>query len=383
MQAEQNDLITRIGPGTPCGALMRQLLAAGGAARRVRPAPRSAHGAPAGQGGAPARAGPRAVPRRPRPLGPARPAVPAPRRRPRLRPLEDDGLRCPFHGWKFDATGACLETPAEPAGTTLCTRVRQRSYPVREQRGILFAWLGPEGSTPPRAAGVRLLRRAGQPQLRLQGPVALQLAAGVRGRHRPGASLVPAPLPAGRGSMDDGLRARSSAPPAPARRRRALADDARDARVPPARDPLRGDRRTACCAHHAAADDPTLTHVRVTHAGLPADLRDPAAPRRSRSRRCTCRSTTRTPTGTLLHQLRRAARQGGDAQPAPGLHHAARLRAEERPPQRLGLQPRGAAHRAPTSAWARTTSTCTTSGRSRAWARSRTARASTWAPATR
>jgi phenylpropionate dioxygenase-like ring-hydroxylating dioxygenase large terminal subunit len=61
---------------------------------------------------------------------------------------EGDGLRCPFHGWKFDAGGRCLETPAEPFGSTLCQRVRQRAYPVREVAGVLFAWLGDEGSTP-------------------------------------------------------------------------------------------------------------------------------------------------------------------------------------------------------------------------------------------
>jgi phenylpropionate dioxygenase-like ring-hydroxylating dioxygenase large terminal subunit len=62
---------------------------------------------------------------------------------------EGDGVRCPFHGWKFDATGRCLETPAEPLGSTLCQRVRQRSYPVQEHAGVLFAWFGDEGSAPP------------------------------------------------------------------------------------------------------------------------------------------------------------------------------------------------------------------------------------------
>ena len=46
---------------------------------------------------------------------------------------EGDGLRCPFHGWKFDVSGQCTETPAEPAGSTLCTRIRQRSYPLIER----------------------------------------------------------------------------------------------------------------------------------------------------------------------------------------------------------------------------------------------------------
>jgi phthalate 4,5-dioxygenase len=62
---------------------------------------------------------------------------------------EGDGLRCPFHGWKFDIQGQCTETPAEPAGSQLCTRIRQRSYPLLERAGALFAWLGPQDQTPP------------------------------------------------------------------------------------------------------------------------------------------------------------------------------------------------------------------------------------------
>ncbi|SFK44719.1 aromatic ring-hydroxylating dioxygenase subunit alpha [Falsiroseomonas stagni] len=62
--------------------------------------------------------------------------------------LEDGGLRCPFHGWLFDVTGKCLETPAEPEGSTLCTRIKQRSYPVEIRSGIVFAYLG-EGAAPP------------------------------------------------------------------------------------------------------------------------------------------------------------------------------------------------------------------------------------------
>jgi hypothetical protein len=56
--------------------------------------------------------------------------------------LEDGGLRCAFHGWLFDVTGQCLETPAEPEGSRLCTNIRQKAYPVVEKSGILFAYLG-------------------------------------------------------------------------------------------------------------------------------------------------------------------------------------------------------------------------------------------------
>ncbi|MFH5923773.1 aromatic ring-hydroxylating dioxygenase subunit alpha [Roseomonas xinghualingensis] len=61
--------------------------------------------------------------------------------------LEDGGLRCPFHGWLFATDGRCLETPAEPEGSTLCQRIRTRSYPVQVRSGIVFAYLG-EGEAP-------------------------------------------------------------------------------------------------------------------------------------------------------------------------------------------------------------------------------------------
>jgi nitrite reductase/ring-hydroxylating ferredoxin subunit len=57
--------------------------------------------------------------------------------------LEDGGLRCAFHGWLFDVTGRCLQTPAEPDGSNLCANIRQKAYPVVERGGILFAYLGP------------------------------------------------------------------------------------------------------------------------------------------------------------------------------------------------------------------------------------------------
>jgi nitrite reductase/ring-hydroxylating ferredoxin subunit len=60
---------------------------------------------------------------------------------------EEGGLRCAFHGWLFDAEGRCRETPAEPEDSTLCSRIRQRSYPVIERNGIIFGFLG-EGAPP-------------------------------------------------------------------------------------------------------------------------------------------------------------------------------------------------------------------------------------------
>ena len=66
--------------------------------------------------------------------------------------LEADGLRCAFHGWKFDPGGACVEQPGEPEGSTLHRRVRTTSYPAVARNGIVFAWLGEldaNGDPPP------------------------------------------------------------------------------------------------------------------------------------------------------------------------------------------------------------------------------------------
>ena len=61
--------------------------------------------------------------------------------------LEDGGLRCSFHGWLFDVAGQCIETPAEPQGSRLCEHIRLRSCSVVEKSGVLFAYLG-EGAAP-------------------------------------------------------------------------------------------------------------------------------------------------------------------------------------------------------------------------------------------
>ncbi len=57
--------------------------------------------------------------------------------------LEDNGLRCPFHGWHFDRTGQCVEQPGEPADSRMHERIRTTAYPVVEKNGIVFAYLGP------------------------------------------------------------------------------------------------------------------------------------------------------------------------------------------------------------------------------------------------
>ena len=57
---------------------------------------------------------------------------------------EEHGLRCPYHGWLYDESGQCTEMPAEPADSTFPSRVQLKSYPVQSLGGLIFAYLGPE-----------------------------------------------------------------------------------------------------------------------------------------------------------------------------------------------------------------------------------------------
>lgn len=52
---------------------------------------------------------------------------------------EDNGLRCPFHGWHFDRTGQCVEQPAEPNGSLLHRQIKVPMVPVMEQAGRIYA----------------------------------------------------------------------------------------------------------------------------------------------------------------------------------------------------------------------------------------------------
>jgi nitrite reductase/ring-hydroxylating ferredoxin subunit len=61
--------------------------------------------------------------------------------------LENGGLRCLYHGWLYDVTGRCLEQPLEPKESTFKDKVRQTAYPVVERAGAFFAYMGP-GAAP-------------------------------------------------------------------------------------------------------------------------------------------------------------------------------------------------------------------------------------------
>ncbi len=61
---------------------------------------------------------------------------------------EDCGLRCVYHGWKFDLNGDCTDMPSEPAGTPLQAKVKIKSYPVVDLGGIIWTYMGPKDKMP-------------------------------------------------------------------------------------------------------------------------------------------------------------------------------------------------------------------------------------------
>ena len=136
LTAEQNDRITRVGPGTPCGNLMRRYWQPAALVEELetnRPVKamtllgedlvlfkdeRGDYGLIQ-----------RNCCHRGADLAYGR--------------LEDGGIRCPFHGWLFDVNGKCLEQPAEPAGSNFKNKVRQPSYPCVARNGVIFTYMGP------------------------------------------------------------------------------------------------------------------------------------------------------------------------------------------------------------------------------------------------
>ena len=62
---------------------------------------------------------------------------------------EENGLRCPYHGWKYDVTGQCVEVPSESAESGYCQRIKLRSYPLVERGGILWTYMGAVDRQPP------------------------------------------------------------------------------------------------------------------------------------------------------------------------------------------------------------------------------------------
>ena len=61
---------------------------------------------------------------------------------------EECGLRCIYHGWKYDVDGNVLDTPAEPGDSDFKKKLRHSAYPTHEAGGVIYAYLGPRDQMP-------------------------------------------------------------------------------------------------------------------------------------------------------------------------------------------------------------------------------------------
>src|SRR2546421_9047523 len=62
---------------------------------------------------------------------------------------EEAGLRCVYHGWKFDVEGHCIDMPNEPPESNFKNKVKAAAYPCVERNGCVWTYMGPQATPPP------------------------------------------------------------------------------------------------------------------------------------------------------------------------------------------------------------------------------------------
>ncbi len=139
MDKAENEVLTRVGPGTPMGELLRRYWWPVWFTEQVanKPVPVRLMGEDL------------VLFRDPRPDSGGRLGLIArycAHRRVSLEfgRVEAEGIRCCYHGWQYDRTGQCVDTPLEPEGSRLKDGVKINGYEVTEAGGLIFAYLGPK-----------------------------------------------------------------------------------------------------------------------------------------------------------------------------------------------------------------------------------------------
>lgn len=139
---EENEFLTRVGPGTPAGELLRRYWHPIAAASELTEQAPIKEVRILGED--------LVVFRMPLAEGESQPRYglvgkQCPHRRASFvyGTVDAEGIRCPYHGWKFSSSGQCLQQPAEPANSTYKDRIHHTAYPVQKLAGLLFAYMGP------------------------------------------------------------------------------------------------------------------------------------------------------------------------------------------------------------------------------------------------
>ena len=104
---------------------------------------------------------------------------------------EENGLRCPYHGWKYDTDGQCIDVPSEAPESGFCQKIKLKSYPLVKRGPVLWTYMGPPEKQPPLPEWEFAMVPAEQ-SLHLQALAGMQLAAGDGRRHRFQPRLLPA-----------------------------------------------------------------------------------------------------------------------------------------------------------------------------------------------
>src|SRR3954470_23968073 len=142
LKREDNELITRVGPGTPMGSLMREYWVPALLSSELPSADSD-----------PVRVlllGEQLIAFRDTAGNVGLLANNCPHRGASLffGRNEDSGLRCVYHGWKFDTSGSCVDMPNEPPESNFKHKVKVTAYRTRERNGVVWAYMG-DRETPP------------------------------------------------------------------------------------------------------------------------------------------------------------------------------------------------------------------------------------------
>ena len=143
LRAEENEYVSRIGPGTPMGNLMRQYWVPALVSTEL-PRPDCA----------PVRVlllGEKLIAFRDSQGRVGLLANHCPHRGASLYfgRSEDCALRCVYHGWAFDVEGRCVDMPSEPPDSNFKSKVRATAYPCQERGGVVWTYMGPRSEPPP------------------------------------------------------------------------------------------------------------------------------------------------------------------------------------------------------------------------------------------
>ena len=162
---------------------------------------------------------------------------------------EECGLRCPYHGWKFDVEGNCMEVPSEPVESGYAKKIKLTSYPLVKRGDVLWTYMGPPDKQPPLPEW-EFCDGAVRADVHLEAPAGVQLAAGDGGRHR----FEPRLLAASRQRRVRSAVQGRQGQPVQFRRSRAGVRGRRGARRPLHRRAAQRRERPVLLAHHAVGD---------------------------------------------------------------------------------------------------------------------------------